>query len=299
MSDDLCLFVLGCDRSGTTLLQGLLNSHPDIFISYEIGIIYPLKNVYEREGASFMIDLVCKRGLIEEGQALQVLDEYRDGKFESFSNLLAKLYRMRASKDGKSIWGDKMPSYTGHIDELAFLFPNSRFINIIRDPRGVSSSWAKTDWGPMTTYHAAKKWRKKIYEARESLIKLDKNRYENILFEDLVNDPEPVLRRICRLVGKEYDSVMLDPINRKKSILPKRLDELHPDRNKPVNSNIAEKWRELPKNRLSHIETICREDMLAFGYKPITVARKSVPIFWKVYYLLENKILRYKRKRRK
>ena len=299
MPNDLCLFMLGCDRSGTTLLQSLLNSHPAILVTYEMGVIYPFKDIHEREGGPSMIKFAIKRGLVDEELASQVLEEYRGGKYQSFANLMAKLFRMRAYKDGKNIWSDKKPDYTGDIDELASLFPNSRFVNIIRDPRAVSSSWARTGWGPMTTYHAAQAWKKRVNEAHDSLIKLDKTRYENILFEDLISDPQTVLERICRLVEQEYDPVMLDPLNRKKLVLSKRLNKLHPNRNKPIDSNIVEKWKDVSRFRLSHIETVCREDMLELGYEPITATRKSVPIFWKAFYRLENKIFRYYRRRGK
>lgn len=295
-ANDTCVFVLGCDRSGTTLLQNLLNAHPDIFMTYELGLIYPFEDRYKQLGPEATVQLARSRGL------LKGLDEFDEnailqyGGEHSFAQLMAEMFRQQAKRQNKKIWGDKRPQYTEQITRLAVLFPNARFVNVVRDPRAVALSWAKTDWGPMTAYYAAKAWKKRVQNAKFDLEQLDKSRSITVHFEDLVNQPKIVLTQICEFIGVEFTLTMLDPTQRETTKLTKRLERLHPNRSKPIMKNTAEAWRGTSRIVLSHIESVCHEEMKELGYVPITRFDTKVSFMWKVVYrLLESWRLRVRK----
>jgi hypothetical protein len=297
VSMDECIFVVGCDRSGTTLLQNLLNAHSEIFMTYELGLIYPFEDRYRKNGPSATVALARERGLL---QGIEEFDEdaiHRCGGDQSFAKLMAELYRLQTKKQGKRIWGDKRPDYTGKIPRLAELFPRARFINLVRDPRAVAFSWAKTDWGPMTAYYAARKWKLRVQEARLSLDQLDPNRSLTVLFEDLVGNPESILKQICDFIQVKFDPMMLDTSRRKHMRLSNRHEKLHPNRSRPVNKDAVATWKSKSKVVLSHIETECHDEMQILGYTPFTKFGDKVPIWWKALYRIITYFRRFWRKK--
>ena len=281
---DACILILGCDRSGTTLLQNLLNAHPEMMITYEQGIVYPFESVYREQGAEAVAQLARARGLLEGVETFNE-DSIRQCRGDQlFAHLMAELFRRQMHKQGKRIWGDKRPDYTTQVPRLAQLFPNAFFIHIVRDPRAVAFSWAKTDWGPMTVYHAAEVWRKRVREARLALERLEPQRSISVRFEELTERPDSVLTQVCTAIGVKYDARMLEPAHRKKSRLNERLERLHPLRNQAIQKKIKDKWLENPKVIISHIETICHEEMSRWGYSPVTSFGSKVPLIWRAVY---------------
>ncbi|MFW8602209.1 sulfotransferase family protein [Desulfobacterota bacterium M19] len=281
---DACVLLLGCDRSGTTLLQNLLNAHPEIMITYEQGLIYPFESVYREQGAEAVVQLARARGLLK-GIGTFNEDSIRQcWGDQSFAHLMTELFRRQALRQGKRIWGDKRPDYTAQVLRLDQLFPNAFFVHIVRDPRAVAFSWAQTDWGPMTVYHAAEAWKKRVREARLALELLEPHRSISVRFEELVEEPNAVLMRICAAIGVRFEPRMLEPVSRGKSRLNDRLERLHPLRNQPIQKQIKDKWLENPKVIISHIETLCHEEMSRWGYKPVTLFKPQIPLLWKVFY---------------
>ncbi len=286
---DACVLLLGCDRSGTTLLQNLLNAHPEIMITYEQGIVYPFESVYQEQGAGAVVQLARARGLLEGVETFNEDAIRRCGGDQSFAHLMAELFRRQAHKQGKRLWGDKRPDYTLQVSRLAQLFPNAFFIHIVRDPRAVAFSWAKTDWGPMTVYHAAEIWKKRVREARLALELLEPQRSISVRFEELLEEPILILTQICTALGMKFDDRMLETTCREKSRLNERLELLHPLRSQPIQKQIKEKWRGNPMVMISHIETICHEEMSRWGYSPVTRFSSKVPLLWKAVYRVLNR----------
>ena len=297
---DRCLFVLGCDRSGTTLLQNMLNAHTKIAVTYEKGVLQPYEQAYFESGLDATIELARRRGLLGDDEVTlndKELFLCRDER--SFASLMASFHRSHAVAEGKQYWGDKRPEYTGQVPKLARLFPKSIFIHIVRDPRGVALSWEKTDWGPNTAYHAASVWAKRVREARIALEMLSPHRSITVSFEDLVTSPEATLSRICDAFGVTFESRMLDSARRSKASLYRRLELLHPLRSQAPSKAVAEKWRNESPRVLRHIEAACFDEMQHWGYAPYYASHKKVSFAWRSYYRVLGKLRRYRRRKAK
>ncbi len=85
--------------------------------------------------------------------------------------------------------------------------PEARFVHLIRDGRDVALSQVAVHFGPSTVEAAAEKWRAEITKARRQGPKLP--HYLEVRYEELIADPEPVLRRICDATELEWDDAML------------------------------------------------------------------------------------------
>ena len=204
-------FIVGAERSGTTLLRLMLDAHPELAVPPETHFIDraaqecrdapdPRRAFLEtvtshRRWGDFQID----------GERL----ERRVSGIEPFDlgEALRTFYGLYAERFGKPRWGDKTPLYVHRMELISTLLPEARFIHIIRDGRDVALSTKDLWFGPDSVEEAAQKWRSLIEKARQQSQGLP--HYLEIRYEDLVSDTEPTLKRICEFVDLSWDPGML------------------------------------------------------------------------------------------
>ena len=98
------------------------------------------------------------------------------------------IYGIQLLRCGKTRWGDKTPGYLIEIDRLRQVFPNAKFIHLIRDARDVSLSlWRKGWFGPHLR-NAARHWSESVRTGIEQGRLLPPGSYHEIRYEDLVRD---------------------------------------------------------------------------------------------------------------
>jgi hypothetical protein len=117
-------------------------------------------------------------------------------------------YLLYAERHGKQRWGEKTPTYLFFMAPLEQLFPEARFIHIIRDGRAVAASNIPLSWGPNTVQEAAKWWVQCVEAAR--LGGQQVRHYLEVRYEHLVANPRPVLEEVCRFLGLDFEEGMLD-----------------------------------------------------------------------------------------
>ena len=178
------IFILGTQRSGTTLLTRILSTHPEIFIQNEL----PLDSIFEQDLDSF-----------------QIIKNIEAHFISRYKNNIADYL----SKRGNKFWGLKDPQLTEHIGLLELFLPSSKFIIIVRDPRGVVNSYIDNKWGLGTNaYSGALRWDKEV----KLQIDFCERFPENILllkFEDLIDELDNTLRQICCHLKVKFEPEML------------------------------------------------------------------------------------------
>lgn len=144
MSKGACqrpVFVIGCPRSGTSVLAWALASHPEFWTSGETDFFYHLFG----RGRLHEMWLECKGGI--EGSWLARNHVARQ---EFAAALGLGLNVLLTTRSGGLRWVDQSPTYTMLTDELSMLVPDAQFIHIIRDGRSVVHSMVNSgfdvDW---------------------------------------------------------------------------------------------------------------------------------------------------------
>lgn len=192
-------FVVGAARSGTTLLTRLLSAHPRIHLHHE-------RRVLELAGVAGALLRTGGRG-VEPNPAPNVLaGDLARGRPYAESVL-------RAGTPGETAWfGDKYPPYAGQIPTLAAVWPQARFIHIVRDGRGVVASWLHTwprdhAWRRSarvpTVDRIATSWAHSVDTADTAGARLGPERYLAFRYDDLLDDPMATGRRWLALLGEE------------------------------------------------------------------------------------------------
>lgn len=212
------VFIVGTQRSGTTLLRLMLNSHSKIAIPEEGTFWMPLlrrsKGKIDRKIKSSELKNYFK--YIQNNTQFKLwgidpqaaFDEIRREEGCTLAELMSKLYDCYASTHNKTIWGDKTPSFFRMISILSKLFPSARFIHLLRDGRDVYLSLRRMDSSKNNIGVAALEWSYKIQKAQKDLSSLDPRKVLEIRYEDLVGKPDEELKKICHFLELEYESNM-------------------------------------------------------------------------------------------
>ncbi len=209
-------FLVGSYRSGTTLVRLMLDSHPAIAIPHESYFIPQLWNHRpDRDAArafsvdGFLDQLLSHRWFrrweLPEPDVRRALSEAAP---RTYADAVRAVYAAYAESRGKSRYGDKTPKYVVEMPMLADLFPEARFVHIIRDGRDVALSLLDVNFGPRTVEEAALLWRRMVMKGRRDGRRLG-SRYVEVRYEDLVAEPEPLMRRLCSFLELPYDQAVL------------------------------------------------------------------------------------------
>ena len=226
------VFIVGCPRSGTTLLQRTVNAHPMIAIIPEIGWI--LKRYEDPEFVTpeglvrpELIQKLIQKGSLgrytrlpvsqQELEELLALTRHRP---VAYSDLIAMFFNRYGEAQGKALVGNKTVDYVRTISALHGLWPQAKFVHLIRDGRDVclsaiqwrraarlASEFAAWSEDPVST--AALWWEWQVRLGREAGNLLGSALYHEMRYEDLVADPARVCQSLCDFLGVPYDEAML------------------------------------------------------------------------------------------
>lgn len=273
---DRPILICGVGRSGTSLLQSMLNAHPSIAIPAETHFFR--RHVAPRRTRE-KIELVGVNALVQKLRSDELFarinispEDAVSGEQDGALDLL-RVYRnmleLCAERDGKQRVGDKDPRNLDFLPELATAFPDAAVLHIIRDPRAVVHSRMRAAWS------AGRPWRSHALIAQEQLRRGRRNghalfgsRYLEIRYEDLVTEPVETLSLVCAHVDVPFDPAMLDFGSSARKLVAKEEMSWKKETLGPLLSNNGAKWREgLEPAQVAFIEGICIEAFDNAGYE--------------------------------
>jgi len=272
LTEPSVVFLFGLPRSGTKLTRDLLNRHPEVaifphethFIPYfarrfvRFGDIAKRANFLrfhsEFAGTTFARRMKARGTEFDADRWFEALGgaTYRD--------LLRAMFRLYSELTGCRIVGDKTPGYVSQVNLLAELFPEARYIHLVRDPRDYARSMRAT-WGKSLP-RAAQRWKQQIRKYRADMAHRSLVRTE-LSYEQLLAEPETTLRRLCAFLGVDFVPDML--------VLDKPAENLAATRESvTIVSGNAGKWRTgLAEPEVMLIERICGVLMTELGYQTL------------------------------
>lgn len=192
-------FLVGAERSGTTVLRLMLDHHPSIVwqqeFEYSVDLVgddgvFPSVTLYKEY-------LECDR--IFRATDFTVADEL------DYPSLVDSFLRQKLELKQKKVIGATVHR---HFHRLLYIWQDAQFIHIIRDPRDVARSSIGMGWAG-NVWYGVEEWVKveKLWDKLKTKLTFD--RYIEIKYEDLITNPTATLTKICQFIGLPYDDAML------------------------------------------------------------------------------------------
>ncbi|HEY3534882.1 MAG TPA: sulfotransferase [Pedococcus sp.] len=186
------IFVVGCQRSGTTMLRLLLDSHSRISCGPETRFLEDLERIVGRDWKR-----LSQYGF-EQEEWLRRIAAFFGGVQHDY-----------AVSRGKQRWADKSPRYAMKLDFVTRVFPDAQVVHLIRDGRDVAVSHRKR-FGYWSSVKSSVKWPRYIATARAAGLAMPPGRYHEVRYERLVADQEATVRELMDFLGEEFEPGMLD-----------------------------------------------------------------------------------------
>jgi hypothetical protein len=287
------IFIVGANRSGTTLLRLILNAHSRIGIPDEVAYFnshfagVPIERwrtpgLETREYRAFV-----ERFLARICATLQLADcgtverEVLENGPYDFRRPYQLVLEHWARQHGKERWGEKTPGNLFYVDAIREMFPDARFIHMVRDPRAGVSSMRRTSFLADDVIINALNRQKYMREGLKQQARMaSTGTWMQVRYEDLVTQPERIVRALCEFLREVFEPDMLNfHRDAERFMNPKAADDFNQAATQPIVKSKSESWQdELTAREVAAIETICGDSMQAFGYEP--VGRPAHPTTW-------------------
>jgi len=261
-ADSAPFFIVGCGRSGTTLLRSMLDSHPLVGVPLES--LFIIDYLSSRRSPSVLRKLLPREYELGEWGLACTPDDLAD--CATPSEMIDRVHRLYLREHGKSRWGQKTPRFVRYGELLLANYPQARFVHMIRDPRAVARSLLRSEVHRSTVLHAAQRWVTDVSAGLE----LERKHPEKVLrlrYESLVSDPESELKRVCDFLDLEFVERMLRFHERAPDAYGSYYQQIHSGLGRPVSTGSTETWREqLSRADIALIESLCASLMDELGY---------------------------------
>ncbi|MGP8216282.1 MAG: sulfotransferase family protein [Bacteroidia bacterium] len=258
------VFVIVKERSGTTLLQVMLNAHSNIVAPPESCFIMLLYLKYgsktkwnEKDIKAFCNDLFTENLFrnywnIDKEKFHSFLLEVKE--YLTYP-LVCKLVFYSFAPTGKEIkmFVDKNPPYYDFIPKLYEIFPGTRFIHIVRDYRANIVSHKRISIGDINTANKAYRWLKVNSQIEDFKSKMPEQWF-TLKYETLVTETEEVMRSLCGFIGIAFEKEMIETHNTK--LFPSfyhnqesnKFKKIHKNLFQPINKTFIDEWKEKMTN---------------------------------------------------
>jgi len=214
------IFVVGLPRSGTTLVEAMLGRNT---------MVMPLG---ERGTLGFLLEETLTKGLPFGPSEIE--------KFRIEDRRLLPLI-----PEGKTAHVDKMPENYGLIGFLKTIYPESRIVNVCRDPRDIALSMFRANFsGSALNYTYDLRAMAERFNLYARMLvhwhKVFPNQIYDIHYETLVRDIEGEGLKIAKFCNLEWLPEMASPEQTRSQVLTMSANQLRV----PVHPKSVGKWKE-------------------------------------------------------
>jgi hypothetical protein len=308
-------FIVGFQRSGTTLLRLMLNAHPELAIPHDSAELWPTyarlaPTTYGGLRAAHDVrrmvdDLLAEPRILTWQTALPREALLADPLPSSFPEVMQRFHLVYARAHGKARWGDKNTGTLVEIDRLNAEFPGCQIIHLVRDGRDCALSHQDYIYGYENVLRVALEWREQVTLCHKMGAMLPHERFYELRYEDLLTDSSRVLSRLCDFLGVSFSPLMLEYHRHVEDHVPQDRRSLWPLLDRPLVVSNAFKWKSAMSSADRAIfERTAGELLRTFGYETSETSATHGR-FLELWYLVHsrfawrlNRMSRFFRRRR-
>ena len=277
-------FIIGSGRSGNTLLRRMINNHSILKIPPETYVLGKAIRRYRQNRGMRWNDLVeYVFSAFEFHPEFETFDISLRPLVQELKNtprsnrnlayMLDRFYHYSCQKTGSNCvrWGDKTPLNTFYLERIFAIFPDAKFIHILRDGCDVVSSYVNSGIYK-SLKEAAERWIASV-ELVEKFYMSHPSVGITIRYEELVSDPKNTLINLCGFLGVDFEEQMLANISESNSNKMGDVEKRahHSNVMKPVSvSSIGRGRAELSGEQKLLVDKIIGDQLKRLGYENCT-----------------------------
>lgn len=269
------IFIVGMPRSGTSLLSTLLHAHSELAVAPETHYFtrcWEGPTISDDEEARRLLECLLRQPgvrdmALTDDEIATVRRTVESAPEPSHRAIFTSLLEVFVQKHGGQRWGEKTPAHLEYVQEISTAFPEAVFLVLLRDPRDVSLSLRKMPWNHRrTVFDHARRWAHyarltRAYRHQPSL------NVQVVRYEQLIERPEEVLRKVCRTLGVGFEPGMLMEDQQEKGALDPEREPWKEKALRPIDPTNKEKWRtEMSRAERKVVEWQAGAEMEAWGY---------------------------------
>lgn len=318
-------FITSRPRSGTTMLRSLFDKHPNVIIPLESPFIIryywkylKVTNWTKELILEFFEDVSNENqlGYLTINGWKMDMDQLKadllalEGKtsYAELCKVVNASYPSFFAKQNVMMVGDKNPTYSNRTKYLMKLYPEAKFIHLVRDYRDYLQSMLKVGFVKSIEPIIVHRWKSSL-KLNSSLQKKYPDRFFFMRYEDFVEQPQKHFKDMCNFLGipNNHDEIFDFQDFREKAVEQYGqdiVDQFHSKLFKPINNaNVGDWKKNLTEKQIMIAEAVTGKLGEKVGYKrhckriPFKIRLKVLPIFFYLYVTKHvGKILWYKSK---
>ncbi len=265
-------FIVGCPRSGTTMVQQALNRHSGIVIPPETKFFFSFLGHSRRVQLRHLkrINNDLRINLPEPDHRIESAPEAR-----AFYEAMAGQYIDRLGKKNVVYFGEKTPEHTGHLPRIRQLFPDAKIIVLYRDGRDVALSLTKMPWMCPDLYVNFVVWLYYYHVVRKIKLKGHPNFYF-ARYESIVADPAKELGRLLEFLELPYESKVADGWGNREGVPEREYAWKEQALHKITVDRVGVFRRELSTQQIAILERLGRRALVALDYDLMTDGKTAL-----------------------
>lgn len=273
------IFIVGVGRSGTSLLQAMLGSHPDITFLPETGFARrylfsgkfdKIYSISGRQGVEQLLKLDTRFSRLPDETLNKIVSLNKEGSDHDTNQLLdLTVYEVMHASDAHPYTGDKDPRLVEHINILLKLWPDAKIIHLYRDPRDVAVSKKKAAWSKgKSTFTQVLATCAQFQMGDRALANHGATNVYSLKYESLVVSPEKELDDVCDWLELKFVKSMLNFSSSAKSLVFDDERQWKSEVLGPLLPGNFDKWRNVLSDReIRLIEFSCNRAMKKGNYQ--------------------------------
>jgi len=270
------LFIVGCGRSGTTMLQQALNRHPRILIPPETGYFLDFIGHTLRGQRRHLRSINRDLGIdlpMPDRRVRNPIDVI------AWYQRIAEAYTRIQRREGVEYFGDKSPRHLLRLERIASFLPEARILLIYRDGRDVAISLSKVPWSPPDVYVNFAIWLR-FYRWHQWALRQPNLHLIFLKYEDFVSDPEAHLRRVCEFLNVDYVPEMTEGRGGEGAFTEHETAWKASSLEAINTSRIGVSKSELSETRLRRLERWGEKALTSLGYELIHTPTTRLPLWF-------------------
>ena len=298
-------FIVGCSRSGTTLLQVLIDAHPNLALPPESHIydrFGPFWQMYGdltlRRNRARLIDSLLEDSFIREWRLDATIEDIeRRLKREDRVGIISALFSAYAEQHGALRWGDKTPEHIRHLREIRADFPRAKLIHLVRDGRDVAEAMRRMVFGPVTAIGLAHEWQGEVNHWGEFCREYGTDNTLLVRYEDLVTSPRETVGNVLRFVGEPEVDTLAGYASTSLSRSLGTQSDWHSSLRQGISTDKIGRYRRILAARdIEVFESIAGETLSTYGYVPDHAKARGATLLQMVYASFADRVVRWVRK---